>query len=95
MPDTLKFPVRLHHPDTGGETTAATRSSLRVLEARGWQLGTPPPDDQFDPSDHSVDEVNAHLANAAEAERQRVLDAEAAGKDRATVRTPSPDSDQS
>lgn len=34
MPD---FPVTLTHPDTGGETQAATRTSLRTLEARGWK----------------------------------------------------------
>ena len=44
--------------------------------------------EQFDPSAHTVDEVNAYLADADEAERQRVLQAEADGKDRATVKAP-------
>jgi hypothetical protein len=35
----IKFPVPLHHPKTGGSTTAATPSSLRVLEDRGWKQG--------------------------------------------------------
>lgn len=35
-----KFPVKLTHPKTGGTTHAATRSSLRVLEARGWRRVT-------------------------------------------------------
>lgn len=42
----------------------------------------------FDPADHTVAEVNAYLAGADEAERARVLDAEQAGKDRQSVRSP-------
>lgn len=45
-------------------------------------------DGPFDPSKHKVDEVNAYLADADEAERDRVLEAEQAGKDRATVSAP-------
>ena len=48
-------------------------------------------DEQFNPSDHTVDEVNAYLATADEAERQRVLDAEAADKNRSTVKAPEAD----
>lgn len=36
----------------------------------------------FNPSEHSVDEVDAYLNEADEAERERVLDAEAADKNR-------------
>lgn len=36
----------------------------------------------FNPSERSVDEVDAYLNEADEAERERVLDAEAAGKNR-------------
>lgn len=39
----------------------------------------------FDPSKHSVEDVNAHLEQADEAERERVLTAEAAGKARKTI----------
>lgn len=46
---------------------------------------------QFDPSEHTVAEVNEHLATADEAERKRVLDAEAAGKNRSTVSPPAGD----
>lgn len=42
----------------------------------------------FDPADHKVEDVNAYLAAADENERQRVLDAEAKGKDRKTVAVP-------
>ena len=36
----------------------------------------------FNPSEHSVDDVDAYLNEADEAERERVLDAEAADKNR-------------
>lgn len=39
-------------------------------------------DGKFDPSDHTVDEVWEYLEDADDAERQRVLDAEKAGKNR-------------
>jgi hypothetical protein len=39
-------------------------------------------DKPFDPADHNADEVLAYLNEADEAEAVRVLDAEAAGKDR-------------
>jgi hypothetical protein len=45
-------------------------------------------DEQYDPSAHTVDEVNAYLADADEAERTRVLEAEAQGKNRTTVKAP-------
>lgn len=43
---------------------------------------------QYDPSEHTVDEVNEHLATADDAERERVLKAEAEGKNRSTVKAP-------
>lgn len=43
--------------------------------------------DAFDPADFTVDEVNAHLADADLDERERVLQAEAEGKGRTTVLT--------
>jgi hypothetical protein len=39
----------------------------------------------FDPAVHTVDEVIAHLEGADDEERQRVLDAEADGKQRVTI----------
>lgn len=45
-------------------------------------------DGPFDPNEHTVKDVNAYLADADEAERERVLEAEQAGKDRATVAVP-------
>lgn len=46
-------------------------------------------DEQFNPSDHTVAEVNDYLASADETERTRVLDAEAADKGRTGVQAPS------
>lgn len=42
----------------------------------------------FDPSAHSVDEVNAYLKTASPEEQARVVEAEKAGKDRSTVTIP-------
>lgn len=42
-------------------------------------------DAPFDPAAHTVDEVAEYLAEADEAERDRVLDAEAAGKARSSL----------
>ena len=39
----------------------------------------------FNPADHKVEEVLAYLADADEAERDRVLSAEAGGKNRASI----------
>lgn len=49
---------------------------------------------QFDPSEHNVDDVNAYLKDADADERERVLKAEAEGKDRSTVQAPADDADQ-
>jgi di/tripeptidase len=40
---------------------------------------------QFDPAEHTVEEVNAHLEKATAAEQQRVLVAEDEGKARTTI----------
>ena len=45
----------------------------------------PPPEGPFDPSTHTVSEVNAYLASADEAEYDRVMAAEVAGKNRSTI----------
>lgn len=41
--------------------------------------------DTFDPSAHTVDEVKTYMASAADAERERVIEAEKAGKNRASL----------
>ena len=45
----------------------------------------------FNPSEHKVDEVIEYLASADEDEQIRVLEAEAEGQDRATIRDWTPD----
>ena len=40
----MKFPVTLEHPDLDDTTVAHSRTSLRVMQARGWR-----------PVDHSPD----------------------------------------
>lgn len=47
----------------------------------------------FNPSEHKVDEVIDYLASADEDEQIRVLEAEAEGQDRATIRDWTPDAD--
>jgi hypothetical protein len=37
----VKFPVELKHAKTKATTVAATRTSLRVLEQRGWAAPKP------------------------------------------------------
>jgi hypothetical protein len=46
---------------------------------------------ESDPADFTVDQVNAYLATADEAEQKRVLDAEASGKNRSTIKAPDGD----
>lgn len=48
---------------------------------------------EFNPTDHTVAEVNAHLESADADERERVLAAEAAGKNRSTVAAPADDTE--
>lgn len=81
--------VELREPVSGVDATptAATSKGDRSNPAPKPE----PSGAAFDPSDHTVDEVNAYLADADEAERQRVLDAEAAGKGRKTVQAPESD----
>jgi hypothetical protein len=37
----MRFPVELTHPNIDGVAVAASRTSLRVLEARGWKPPKP------------------------------------------------------
>lgn len=47
------LPVTMIHPETGGITSAATRTSFRVLEARGWIPATIPAANRSEPSETS------------------------------------------
>lgn len=50
-----------------------------------WPEPAPDPDGAFDPGEHTVAQVNAHLADVDLAERERVLQAEAEGRGRRGV----------
>lgn len=50
------------------------------------ELETEVPEEKFDPSDHTVAEITAYIAEAEEEERTRVLNLEANGKNRAAFR---------
>lgn len=75
--------------------TDAGRAAYAYFDRAGYgmeRLGesepakTPPlGDDPYDPAEHSVDEVLAHLDTADADEALRVLDAEGDGKNRVTI----------
>jgi hypothetical protein len=71
--------------DTRRETPDADATPTPRAEAEadtGDEGGEKAESEQFDPGDHTVDEVWDHLENADDQERQRVLNAEKAGKNR-------------
>lgn len=64
--------------------------TVTVTDARGRQLladgfARLAKDGPFDPSDHTVAEVNDYLDAAPEAERTRVLSVEVSGRNRAGI----------
>ena len=98
--------VLVYNPETDARWECPP-DYLPVAKARGWQPAEPEPDEYadvfaestaegegqtgFDPAEHSVDEVSAHLAKHAESspgEVERVLDLERAGKNRKTIAVP-------
>lgn len=68
--------------DESTPTEAEARSAAEAEEFAAAQVASGA---VFDPSAHKVDEVNAYLASADDAERDRVLDAERAGQARKSV----------
>lgn len=66
--------------DTPTDVEAARQAEADEFHAAQVEAGV-----VFDPSAHSVDEVSAYLADADDAERERVLAAEAEGKARKTL----------
>lgn len=98
--------VHVIHEETGGRWECPI-DYLPVAQLRGWQPTEPEVHDLdglfdessaegdqqtgFDPAEHTVEEVDAHLALHAEAtpgEVVRVLDLERAGKNRKTITVP-------
>jgi hypothetical protein len=72
-----------HDPDS---TVEVPDRQAKVLIHDG--LARPVDAGQFDPARHTIEQVQAHLATADDAERTRVLDAERAGKARQGLLTP-------
>lgn len=98
--------VHVIHQETGGRWECPV-DYLPVAQLRGWEPVEPEDHDLdnlfddtsaegegqtgFDPSEHTVDEVDAHLAAHAEAtpgEVVRVLELERAGRNRKTITVP-------
>lgn len=91
----VDFADGVGHSDTAHD---AGRAAYAYFERAGYRLTTvvePEPDsgpassddEEFDPSEHKADEVIDYLDTADADEAQRVLDAEAAGKNRSTITT--------
>jgi hypothetical protein len=72
VPDGEKPGADSSHVDAATNPNLTATTTAPVAPAGG----------EFDPSSRSVEEVIAHLEQADDAERQRVLDAERAGKAR-------------
>lgn len=70
--------VTLYNP-AGGEVTTAVRAEVVRLTAMGYSRTKP-----FNPAEHNVDEVQAHLQTHPE-DAPRVLAAEKASKRRTTI----------
>ncbi len=68
-----------------GHPTPETMAAAASKTVDGSTEGHADSDGAFDPNKHSVAEVQAHLESADEAERERVLEAERAGKARTTL----------
>lgn len=81
--------VAAHVTQQAGRRAAASGGGAeQATAAPGEVRDLTPPTAQttaFDPGEHGVPEVLAYLADADETERERVLAAEAAGKNRATI----------
>lgn len=71
----------------GDDTRIATSPRERVqLKAEGYRVaGNLPAPKPFDPSEHTVEEVLAHLDDADGSERERIYEAEIADKNRSTL----------
>ncbi len=68
-----------------GKFTSTDKDVVKALRESEYATEVVEPDASFDPSGVSVDDVHAYLLGADDAERARVLEAEAAGKARVTI----------
>lgn len=65
-----------------GNGEAPDQAAAQSGPVAPWPVPTPDPDGPFDPGEHTVTQVNDHLAGAEVGERERVLQAEADGRGR-------------
>lgn len=70
----------------GVEAATADPGTVRTLTPPSEPGKDPGPDDAFDPTQHVTKDVLAYLDTVGETEALRVLDAEAAGENRAGIR---------
>jgi hypothetical protein len=75
----LDEPVTLYNPLDGGQVITSTRAEVVRLRAAGYTEDPP-----FDPTEHKVEEVQAHLAEHPE-DAPRVVAAEKTGRRRSTI----------
>lgn len=79
--------VQVEHPQAGAATVPA--SAVKHMEPKGWTVvgeATGPDGGLlFDPTGHTVEDVNEYLSTAPIEERERVLDAERNGKSRVGI----------
>lgn len=71
--------------DSATHVTAEDFQKMEAERAKGETPDAPTGEKAFDPSEHNVDEVKEYLDKADDAERERVLAAEAEGKGRKTL----------
>lgn len=76
--------VGVQFVDGKGSTDSAP--ALAYFTRQGYAIGESGLE-VFDPSEHTVDEVNDHLGHADDTERERVLQAESEGKARQGILT--------
>ena len=71
-----------------GETWDCPVSYVAKAKSQGWRPVDSNAPGLYDPADHTADQVTAHLATVTDDnERQRIVDAERAGKNRSTITT--------
>lgn len=88
-PDTKEGRAALEYFRRHGYGVALAEEFTEAERVQALATGNPPQreplDDEFDPGEHKAEAVLAHLDAADHAEALRVLDAEAAGKNRTTI----------
>lgn len=86
-PDDPAFAGRVANVDfANGQAETDNPGSLAYFRRHEYKIeGDQSVAGTFDPGEHSVDEVEAHLEGVSDAERERVLAAERGGKARKSL----------